>query len=217
MRKHLLFGLLFTGTAITVIAQDGFVGKVTTLTYDVFDNNGKAFVNPSPDVAGSPFLNEDWRQGSLIAISNRRFDTVKLRLDVFSQEVHFLDRNNNEMALAKGYIKEVLLPGDFPGAAPLHFRNGFPAVDGQDVNNFYQVVVEGKLQLLLSVRKLIVTHKDDMSGEVGKEYQTYQDYYLYDGITMQRVKKDKAVIGGKEIKFRTIDDLKKAVGAYNVS
>ncbi|HEY4336640.1 MAG TPA: hypothetical protein VGM89_12100 [Puia sp.] len=211
MRRHVILIFLIIGTLGRVCAQDGFVAESTTLSFNVFDKNGKAFVNPAPDVTGTPFLSENWKLGALVINTNRRFDSVNIRLNLLSQEVHFLDRNNNEMALAKGYIKTILLPGG------LRFQNGFPAVDGQDENNFYQVLAEGKLTLLHSARKVIATQKDAMSGDVKKEYRTYEDNYLYDGKTMLRVKKEKALLAGKEIKFRNIDELKKAVDLYNAS
>jgi len=186
--RNVLLWIFFVGGAINQVdAQDGFVTESTTLSYNVFDKNGKSFVNPAPDVAGSPFLNDTWMIGAVVANTNRKFDSVKVRLNVCSQEVHFLDKNNNEMSLAKGYIKAVILSGG------IRFQNGYPPVDQQDANNFYQVLGEGKLTVLLSVRKVIATQKDEMSGEVKKEYRTYEDYYLYDGKTMQRVKKDKAL------------------------
>src|SRR5262249_11718902 len=111
MTKGLLLVFLITGMGAGSRAQDGFVPESTTLSYNVFDRNGKAFVNPAPDVAGSPFLTDAWRLGSIVVNTNRRFDSVKVRLNIFSQEVHFMDRNNNEMALAKGYIKGLILSG----------------------------------------------------------------------------------------------------------
>ena len=199
-----------------VRAQDGFVAQSggAALRYNVFDKDGKTFVNPAPDVAGSPFLKDDWSLGSIVVNTQRRYDSVKLRLNLLSQEVHFLDRNNSEMSLTKGYIKEILLPGRTPGEQ-LRFQNGFPPVDEQDVYNFYEVLAEGKLWLLHSRRKIIVTEKDEVSGQTSREFRLYEDYYLYDGKTMQRFRKEKATIGGKEMKFKTIDDLKKAIDAYN--
>jgi hypothetical protein len=217
MTKRVLFTLLVASFIGRVCAQDGFVPQTGTLTYDVFDRNGKAFVNPAPDVAGSPFFRDDWRLGSLVVNTNRRFDSVRLRLNLLSQEVHFLDRNNNEMALTKGYIKEMLLPADPTGRFLLRFRNGFPPVDQQDQYSFYQVLAEGKLSLILSRRKIIASQKDAMLEEVKKEYRTYEDYYIYDGKIMDRVRKDKAIIAGKELKFKSIDVLKKAIEDYNAS
>jgi len=216
MTRHLILGLLISGWAIRACAQPGFVSQDVSKTYSVFDANGKAFVNPSPDVAGSPFFIDDWKIGALVANSNHRFDSVKIRLNLFSQEVHFMDKNKNEMALAKGYIKAIMLPNPITGALTgPKFQNGFPAVDEQDTYNFYEVLAEGKLWLLLSIRKVIAKEKDEMSGEVKKEYRAYEDYYIFDGKTMQRVKKGSALIDGKPVKYKNIDDLKKAVDQYN--
>src|ERR1700754_1340669 len=110
MKRRLLLGLLMSAEITRALSQDGFTPQLGTLTYDVVDRNGRTFVNPSPDVAGIPFLKEEWTQGSIVINTNRRFDSVKIRINVFSQEVHFLDRNKNEMALAKGCIKEIFLP-----------------------------------------------------------------------------------------------------------
>jgi hypothetical protein len=218
MRRLLLLGLSMGGLFFRAAAQDGFVGTATTLSYSVFDRDGKTFVNPSPDVAGSPFLKDEWRLGTLVLPDNRRYDSIRVRLNLLSEEVHILDKNNTEIALAKGYIKEVVwLEQVSRRPANNRFQNGFPAVDEQTMDNFYEVLSEGRLWLLHSIRKIISQHKDELSGEIKKVYQTYEDYYLYDGKTMQRVKKEKALIGGKEIKFKSIDQLKLAVDAYNVS
>jgi hypothetical protein len=216
MSRRLILGLLISGWAAQASAQPGFVSQDLQKTYTVFDANGKSFVNPAPDVAGSPFFADDWKIGALIANSNYRFDSVKVRLNLFSQEVHFLDKNNNEMALAKGYIKAIILPNPVTGAPTgPKFQNGFPAIDEQDVNNFYEVLTEGKLWLLLSIRKVIAKEKDEMSGEVKKEYRAYEDYYTFDGKTMQRLKKGTVLIDGKPVKYKNIDDLKKVIDQYN--
>ncbi|HLI93567.1 MAG TPA: hypothetical protein VKU83_08160 [Puia sp.] len=233
MRTLLLFGLILSGAlSRDVHAQDGFVAQTgAPLSYNVFDRNGRMFVNPSPDVAGSPFYADDWRLGTLVAMDNYRYDSVKLRLNLQSEEVHVLDTNRNEIALAKGYIKEVVLPGKFNGkAGGARFKCGFPAIDALDKYTFYEVVSEGKCSLLHSIRKVISQQKDDLSGEVTKEYQLYDEYYVYDGQRMQRVKKDKAFIlaalNGKrdqieafmdanKLKARSVDDIKRIIDYYN--
>jgi hypothetical protein len=216
MKKVILFVFLLRGWSGSACAQDGFVAQSGSLTYDVFDRNGKSFVNHAVDVTGSPFLSDDWKLGALVVNTNRKFDSVKIRINVLTQEVHVLDKNKNEMALAQGYIREIQLPDAITGKPDgIIFQNGFPPVDEQNTNNFYQVLTRGKLSLLLSTRKVIATQKDEVSGEVRKEYRAYLDYYVYDGKTMQRVKKNTAIIDGKQVKFKTIDDLKKAIDGYN--
>lgn len=213
-------------------AQDGFVAQTgAPLAYNVFDRNGRMFVNPAPDVAGSPFYADDWRLGALVATDNYRYDSVKLRLNLQSEEVHVLDTNRHELALAKGYIKEVVLPGRSAGkAGGVRFRCGYPAIDALDRYTFYEVVSEGKCSLLHSIRKVISQRKDDLSGEVTKEYQAYEEYYLFDGTTMQRVKKDKAFIlaalnskrdqieafmDANKLKAKSADDIKRIIDYYN--
>jgi hypothetical protein len=231
MRAYLLSGLLMVGLTCRTHAQDGFVPENTTLSFSVFDKNGKAFVNPASDIAGSPFLANDWKYGSVVANSNRRYDSVKIRLNLYSQQVHFLNNSNLELSLDKGYIREILLPDAKTGApGGMHFQNGFPAVDEQDANNFYQVLVQGKISLLLSMRKIIAQDKDEMAGTVRKEYKTYEDYYAYDGKTMQRIKKDRnyienlladkkdkidAFLAENKFKLRSIDEIQKVIEFYN--
>jgi hypothetical protein len=230
MRKRIIPCLLMTGLGLAgqVCAQGGFVSQSTTLSYNVFDQNGKSFVNPAPEVAGSPFLTDEWQIGSVVLINNQRFDSVRIRLNLLSQEVHVLDRGNNEIALARGYIKKIRWPNGVMGGTS--FQIGFPAVDAQDAGNFYGVLSAGKLWLLRSIRKVIVQHKDDMSGEVKKEYQTYEDYYVFDDKAMQRVKKDKSFllpllsqqkdkvdgfINDNKLKLRSIDEVKRVIDYYN--
>jgi hypothetical protein len=231
MRKDLLLCLLMVSLTGRVCSQDGFVPQARTLTFNVFDQSGKAFVNPAPDVAGTPFLANDWKYGTLVLNTSRRYDSVRIRLNLYSQQVHFLNSSNLEVALDKGYIKEIIF-SDGKGGVPggMHFQNGFPAVDGQDAGNFYQVLVQGKIWLLLSIRKIIAQDKDAMSDEVRREYKTYEDCYAYDGKTMQRIRKDKtfvenlvadkkdkveAFIAENKFKLRSIDEIRRVIEYYN--
>jgi len=233
MRALLLLGLLLTGTlAGRADAQDGFVAQTgSPLSYNVFDRNGRTFVNPAPDVAGTPFYSEEWRFGILVVMDNRRYDSVKFRLNLQSGEVHVLDTNGRELALAKGYIKEALWLGKIKGIPEgIRFQNGFPAIEQQDAYSFYEVLSEGKFWLLHSIRKVISEQKDDLSGEIRKEYKTYEDYYVYDGKTMQRIKKDKTFVenlladkrekietfvSDNKFKLRSIDEIRKVIEFYN--
>jgi hypothetical protein len=231
MRKDLLLCLLMVSLTGRVCSQDGFVPQARTLTFNVFDQSGKAFVNPAPDVGGTPFLANDWKYGTLVLNTSRRYDSVRIRLNLFSQQVHFLNSSNLEVALDKGYVKEIIFPdgkGGVPGG--MHFQNGFPTMDEQDAGNFYQVLVQGKIWLLLSIRKIIAQDKDAMSDEVRREYKTYEDYYAYDSKTMQRIRKDKtfvenlladrkdkveAFIAENKFKLRSIDEIRRVIEYYN--
>ncbi len=233
MQPSLLLVLLLTGGLVgQAHAQDGFVAQTgAPLSYNVFDRNGRTFVNPSPDVAGTPFYSDEWRLGTVMVIDNRRYDSIRLRLNLLSGEVHMLDSGKREMALARGYIKEIIWPARLAGIPDgIRFQSGFPAIDAQDPFSYYEVLSEGKFWLLHSIRKVISQQKDNLSGEIRKEYRTYEDYYVYDGKTMQRARKDKAFILAalsdkrdrigafietNKLKMKSIDDIKRTIDFYN--
>ncbi len=227
MHKTIILWALFTGGSYTSLpAQKGFVTEATTNSYQVFDASGRAFVNPTEDVEGSPYFKPEWQFGSAI-LNDKRFNDIRLRLDLHTDEVHYLDSGNRELVLPKGLVKAVVWP---TGHDSTLFQCGFPAIDTRDANSFYLVLSSGKYWLLHSITKPISERKDQMSGETKKEFTTYDDYYVYNGTTLQRVKKDKAsilsllsdkkekvddFITTNKLKLKSMDDIKRIIDYYN--
>jgi hypothetical protein len=231
MLRNILCWTLLVASTGALEAQSGFTfeGKNSMV---VFDNNGKAFENPPTDIAGSPFLRDDWRLGSVILAGQpRRFDSVKIRLNLMTQEVHFINRDNIEIALFRGYIGSIRFydSSKIPGGAG-EFRSGFPAIDNQDESNFYEVLCKGKIWLLESLRKIISQEKNEFSGEIKKEFVSYEDYYLFNGTSMSRLKKERSFLVGQfpgqqdkiasfidanHLKLKTIDEIRRVVDYYN--
>ena len=147
-------------------------------------------------------------------------------------EFHFLNKDNIEIALFKGYVKSVRFYDGIPGmdGANTEFQTGFPPIDQQDENSFYQVVCKGKIILLESLRKVISQEKNGFSGEIRKEYVSYEDYYTWDGKGMERVKKDKSAFLGlladqqskvgdyintNHLKLKSVDEVRRVIDYYN--
>jgi hypothetical protein len=160
------------------------------------------------------------------------YSNIRLRLDLLSQEVHFQNHDKVEMVLPKGLIREVVLKDSASRGAPHDylFRCGFTPVDNQDRNNFYRVLASGKITLLESERKVIATDRNDLAGEVKKEIREYDDYYFYQNGTMQRWKKDKALllelvadqrdkvdafVAANSTNFKSIEDIGRLITYYN--
>ena len=212
----------------------GMVENDFQRTIHFFDNSGKTFVNPNLDVAGTPFLNEDWRLGRLKVGDNTIFNNIKIRLNLYSQEVHFLKSDNVEMSSPKGTIKEIVVFDSINNKALANrtFLCGFPSIDNQNEKNFYELICNGKIKLLESMRKTIHQDTDDLSGTVQKEFREYDDYYfLIQGESaLQRIKRDKdfvlnfmkdrkdkvaAFLQTTKISFKSTDDIKNLVDYYN--
>jgi hypothetical protein len=197
----------------------------------IFDADGKLFINPYIDVAGSPFFLDDWKFGKLKVADNSLYSGIRLKLDILNQQVHFLKADNIEMVAPVGMIREITL-FDSSKIIPViyFFQCGFPAVDNQDGKNFYRVISDGKIKLLESVRKSIHQDKNEYEGTVQKEFRQYEEYYFFSDNKMYRIKKDKKFILGlmtpneakienyitqNNLSYKSIDDIKKIVDYYN--
>jgi len=211
--------------------QGGFAINDITRSIRVFDETGKSFVNPYRDVAGSPYLRDAWTHAAMRLNGNMIVPNVQVRLDLKSQQWHFLDSSNIEDLVPVGLVREVLLDDSSGTEVKTSvFRSGFPSVDSRKTTDFYQVVSDGKVLLLHSMTKVINIDKDEMAGSVQMEFVLYEDYYLFNGGKMWRVKKDKsevlnqladkkekiqAFIDENHFKLKSIDDLKKVIDYYN--
>src|SRR4051812_41582942 len=115
----------------------------------ITDANGRPFKNEYPDINGTPFLHPYWNYAQLLTKTNLVFDSVKVKMDVYKQEIHFIDPWNNEKVATAGYITDLFLL-DSPSQKTFRFRCGYPDIDNQNQNNFYQILSDGRLPLLQS-------------------------------------------------------------------
>lgn len=224
--------LFFLSLPITTWCQ-AMVENDVQKTVHFFDNNGKFFVNPDLDVSGTPFLLEEWKLGKITLSDNTIFNNIKIRLNLYNQQVHFLKSDNVEMTAPKGAIKGLIIfDSTNQGSQKLAFLSGFPAIDNQINSNFYEILSSSKIMFLKAMRKTIHEDKDDLSGEVRKEFREYDDYYfLVKGESaLQRIKRDRefvlnfmkdkkdkidSFLQTNKISFKSTDDIKKLLDYYN--
>jgi hypothetical protein len=110
------------------------------------------------------------------------------------------------------------------------FQTGFQLIDKQDQRNFYQVLAEGKCGLVKSITKSISERKNELSGEVAKEFETTENLYLFVKGELKRLKKDRdfvmAELADKQlpvnrfvldnkINFKNLDQIVKLLNYYN--
>ncbi len=189
--NSLLLFVLALLTTSGFAQQESFEGDLQHNSVRVFDANGKPFVNPNIDVEGSAFFIPEWKYGLITAIDNKVYSKRLLRLNFQSQEVHYLSENNQEMTLPAGMVKEItIFDSSIIPAAKYHFQSGFPPVDNLHNFTFYQIICEGKIKLLKSIRKLVVEDKNELAAHTTKEIKTYEDYYIFTGTSLIRVKRN---------------------------
>jgi len=215
----------------SIRAQEGFVGDGLDRSIKVFDANGKPFVNPPVDIEGTPFYKKEWKYGIIRLQDSTVYKHIPLRINLQSQEIHFLTVNKLEMSFPPGFVKEIIFSDSLKSPIEKYdFMCGFPRIDNQDENNFYRIISDGKIRLLESLRTTIIVDKNDLSGEVNKEYRTYEDYYLFTGVSITRIKKDKGfyldIMKSKrnemenyflnhKVNFKSANDIQALIEFYN--
>jgi len=235
MKYSLLIIAILCG-CINLSAQDGsttdgFTYKGQTPSMEVFKQDGRPFTNPASDIEGTPFFTDEWKFSGVTLNTGKVVANIKTRLNLQSQELHFMDKNNVEMAVPGGLVKNVRFL-ESPGSDKVvaEFQSGFPPVDKQDEHSFYQVLSSGKAGLLLFRQKTLVTQKNDLSGEVKKEFTAYESLYLSRNGGLGKIKKDKedvlnaladkkeiieAFVNSHRLKYRSMDDIRKIMDYYN--
>lgn len=225
---------LFSGVlAITVRGQQGgFTFRGLQGTVDVFRTDGRPWSNPVSDIEGSPFYSDEWKLADVVLSSDKEVGHIQVRLNLESQEMHFLGAGNTEMAVSGGVVRAFIFLDPSRGNDSIvgTFSCGYPVIDRHSNNAFYEIMVPGKLQLLHYREKKVSTEKHEMTGDVSKRYVLYDDYYVYDGKEMKRLKKDQSFIDGllgdkvkvvaafiseNRLKYKTMEDIQKILVYYN--
>ncbi|MEO7531797.1 MAG: hypothetical protein ABIS69_10310 [Sediminibacterium sp.] len=162
----------------------------------ISDVNGRPVVNRYPDISGSPYFNTEYKFASVILENNKKFANIKMRLDLVAQEIYFIASNGVEAFIEAGKVKEIAYYDTSSDGKIIayKFQSGLPAIDKQTERNFYQLLAEGHCSFLKSSIKKISEKKSELSGEVTKEFETYENYYLFINGEMKRLKKDKEFI-----------------------
>jgi hypothetical protein len=162
----------------------------------ISDVNGRPISNKYADVSGSPFFNETYKFANITLTQGRVFVNVKTRIDLAAQETYFISSNGIEAYMERGSVKEISYTDTTAddGILFYKFRTGYPTIDKQTTTNFYLVLANGRCSFLKSIIKKVSEKKSELSGEIIKDFDTYEDYYLFSNGIMKRLKRDKDFI-----------------------
>lgn len=169
------------------------VGRVVEFT----DLNGHSLLRKyDPDVTGSPFLNDSWALAKITLSKGKEIGPLEIKLNIESNELYFLDSSGRELIAADGLIRKVdFVEFSSEDGIPYIFENGFPAIDHQNANYYYQVLSAGKIDLLAKRFKYVRTEKNDLSGEISKEFvEGGAVLYVYANDSMQQFHSTKSFV-----------------------
>lgn len=134
-----------------------------------------------PSIAGSPLLQNNWTAGAVTMADGRRFYDVHLLYNLYDNILYFR-RGEKEMCEFVDPVHEFVfryLKGT--DSATALYRSGFPANGKNTERTFYEVMADGKYQLLNLRSKSLVRVKGDYVRK--DEYNKFEDraqLYLFD-------------------------------------
>ena len=199
--------------------------------FSITDANGKPFKSVDADVQGSAYFLDSLKSTVILLTNGNAILHIPARLDLYRQEIHVLSKNNEEFILPKELVRQL----DFTDSSSARFqkytfRSGFPPIDEQTVNTFYQVLTEGNITMLEFLRKKILERKNDVSGEITKQFETYEEYYVFSGNQIIKLKKNKdfvlslmltkekeiqSYLAANKVNFKKWNDLQTLFSYYN--
>jgi len=170
--KRILFFLLAVFTMNGSFGQLEFRNSNVGRLINLEDFNGRSLLKKyDPAVSGSPFINADWIPAKITLSRGKEMGPLLVRLNIESNEVYFLDSTGKEMVALEGLIKKIDFINYYSKDSIRYiFKSGYPNIDKQNENYFYQVFTDGKIELLAKKFKYIRTVKDELSGEIIKDF-----------------------------------------------
>jgi hypothetical protein len=227
--------LLFPSVCLTVNICFGQLEFKTSLmgrVVEMTDQNGHSLLKKyDPDITGSPFINTDWVPATITLSKGKEIGPIPVKLNIESNELYFRDSTGKELIALEGLVKKIDCLNFYSRDSIRYvFKNGYPGIDKQNENYYYQVFTEGKIELLAKRFRYIRTVKDELSGEMTKEFvEGVTVLYVYAYGIMQAFHPNKSfvisLLEGKEqamntfisthkINFKKIPDLIKLFNYY---
>jgi len=225
----LLIGFIMNKSSGQLEFRNSNVGRLINLE----DFNGRSLLKKyDPAIAGSPFINGDWTPAKITLANGKEIGPLPVKLNIESNQLYFLDSTGKEMIAIEGLIKKIDFINYYSKDSIRYiFKSGYPNIDKQNENYIYQVFTEGKVELVAKKTKYIRTVKDELSGEISKDFvdgAAILYIYTFDNIQAFHPNKDfvlsllidkqeevNTFINANKINLKKTSDLIKLFSYYN--
>ncbi len=179
------------------------------------------------DIQGSPYLNDEFIEGSVYTTSKTRYEGVSLRYNIFNDDIEFRSDDGQVMVLAVPEVIEKVEFGDY------QFEYIFYFVSNKTRRGYFALLEEGKASLYFRPQvkfeeaKKPAAYQDAQPAKFSKRPDTY--YIRIDREAARPVSKPKdllevfsrhkdevaAFIKKNKVKTNNVESLKELVQFYN--
>lgn len=181
------------------------------------------------DVSGTPFFLKEWSDGIIRFSSGRVANQFKVKFDCVKNLVILQFEGSSFTTESK--IREFsLFPKGLKKSDSLLFRKGYPATGSATEDTYYQVMLQGKSNLLCLPVKVLSEEPQIASKVIYRRIRDEYEYYLHKDGKMLKLsllrqeipalfpdhqEEIKAFIADKQLRFRDATDLITTVQYYN--
>ncbi|MGN6165508.1 MAG: hypothetical protein ACTHOF_13305 [Flavisolibacter sp.] len=138
----------------------------------------------------SKFLKQEWSDG-IVHFKNRNAAVeLPLIFDVYNNHLYFL-QGNQIMEFQEPVSEFTLRTVLKKDSVAILFRNNYPDIEKNTAETFYEVLVDGEIQLLKCKAKTILLHKDMDVPEERRDYSKELFYAFYPDNKITQIKADK--------------------------
>jgi hypothetical protein len=156
------------------------------------------------NIIGSPFLSDNWATGSVKMTSGIMYEGMQLMYDQLEDQLLFRNQAGQTQLFADPVLEFSILERVF--------RKGYTPVDGAAPTAFYEVLADGRTQLLKRTSKKVFEDLPYGSSTKVKTIQENDNYYIsQSGSVLIKIKKDKKTL------LAVLDDQKPKLEAYTKS
>jgi len=131
------------------------------------------------EIRGNYFWDNQWSPGILVLSNNSAVKLRKVRMNLYTNEVHYIDNKNVELAANNSIVKKVLLLDRKDSTKVTAVFENFASYKTRGIESFAQVLNQGKAQLL---KRVTVTVKkgeyDVMMGKSELSFVWTTDYFI---------------------------------------
>ena len=188
MKKNILASFLF----LFIFTSTGSYAQQSILLQDPTGN--LIMLQQYVDVQGSPFYNPEWVNGNMTLVNNKVYKNVNTKYDQLKDKV-YVKANNGDMILLGDKVKEFKL--DYPvlgGTSEKKFRLGYYNVPDATAESYFEVLADGKTQLLKRATKIIQENKEYNSASSTKTFVEIVKYYIVTAGNGVQIKNNKKSI-----------------------
>ncbi|MBI1781927.1 MAG: hypothetical protein HYR66_11245 [Sphingobacteriales bacterium] len=169
-------------------------GDGTTTTLGSLLGNRIFPLETYSEVSGSPYFLDSFTNCVITTKKGQKYAYNKMRMNLHSQKIHFLDKNNTELVVDDDVITRIVfLKQGVDTIAGFAFSCNYPAIGKNNSLTYYLEVNSGRARMLQLISK-DVGSSNMVTGQVAKkEFKEHKEYFMYNEnhSKMERFKKGK--------------------------